>query len=84
MGRVCPRNDNILPIGQGRNVWVVLVSLTRFDNWVQSPVFGSFRPGYFEIVHIYTDESSAHTKRVIVNYSHGHLFPSNDIMVVCK
>ena len=30
-------------------------------------------------VHTYTDHSSAHTKRVIVNYSHVHLFSSNDI-----
>ena len=32
-------------------------------------------------VHTYTDESSAHTKRVIVNYSHGHLFSSDDIIM---
>ena len=33
---------------------MVLVSLARFDNWVQSPVYGSFRPGYFEIFKIST------------------------------
>ena len=32
-------------------------------------------------VHIYTDKSSAHTKRVIVNYSHGHLFSPDDIIM---
>ena len=41
----------------------------------------TFWPSELGAVHTYTDESSAHTKRVIVNYSHGHLFSPDDIIM---